>query len=238
MNALKKGYNIVAHQPTLPPPSLESWPTSPERQAPEPKKAVKADPSPSERSTVRKQVSRQRSQRKLLVGGLAVVLTLTAVAVVALSGVLGGGQGTRGAPVTLIYNDSAFTMFNGGNYTLQVAKMKFIRGAEGGGDDYNGDRIPGDRVPPGECVRIALQGPQTVVPQQCSDVVGRDLLLDPERFFWRSETPDGVTVSSFNVLFDGQVIATCPTVSRGASSECRFAWPVLPTPVPTESTSR
>ncbi len=237
LNAIKKGYNYAAHHPTLPPPptspSLESWPSVSSAKAVS-KAAKMLDSTADDRSTVKKTDPKPGTQRRLLWWGMAAVVLLVAAAAVVINGVFGGGSGGGGrAPVTLIYNDTAFTMFNGGNYTLLVSKMKFIRGTDfNGGDDYNGDRIPTDSVPPGECARIALQGPQTIMPQQCADVVGPDLLLDAERFFWRSEAPDGTLISQFDVLFEGQVIATCPTVVRGGNNECAFTWPVLPTPVP------
>lgn len=233
LNAIKKGYNFAAHHPTLPPPhttpSLESWPSVSRAKA-----FPKADNTADDRSTVKKTDTQPGKQRKLLWWGLAAVVIMFIAAAGVMSGVLTGGSAGGGrAPVTLIYNDTAFTMFNGGNYTLQVSKMKFIRGIESnGGDDYNGDRIPTDSVPPGECARIALQGPQTIRPQQCTAVVGPDLLLDAERFFWRSEAPDGALIDKFDVLYEGAVIATCPTVLRGGNRECSFTWPVLPTPIP------
>ncbi len=242
VNAVKQGYGVAAHHPTLPPPtapSIEEWPTAtgmkPSVAKAAKPKAARTDSSPSEHSTVRKNLDKRGSRRRLLMGGMAVAL-LVVVAVLALGGVLGGrGIGGGNAAVTLIYNDSAFTMFNGGSYDLQTRKLKFIRGQDSaGGDDYNGDRIPGDSVPPRGCARVTLMGRQTVVPQQCRDALGVESLQDAERLFWRTEAADGVTISTFDVQFDGQVIASCPTVPRGGTNECAFIWPLLPTPVPPE----
>jgi serine/threonine protein kinase len=245
VSALQQGFGVAAHHPTLPPPtapSLESWPTAPKLEEPAPKAKPKAKtprttPQPSEGSTVKKNLSTNTRPRvRFLRGGVAVILLLAVLGALALSGVL-GNLGGSGAHVTLIYNDSAFTMFNGGTYTLQVARLKFIRGEDGaGGDDYSGDRIPGDTVPPAECARVVLMGRTTLTPQQCSQVHGPESLQDAERLFWRAETPDGSPVDTFEVLLEGQVIATCPTVQRGGNSECSFTWPVLPTPVPADGT--
>jgi hypothetical protein len=126
-------------------------------------------------------------------------------------------------------------MFNDGGYALQTRKLKFIRGQDGtGGDDYSGDRIPGDNVPSRGCARITLMGRQTVVPQQCEQELGVESLQDAERLFWRTEASGGASVATFDVLFDGQVIVSCPTVQRGGTNQCSFTWPVLPTPVPPE----
>jgi serine/threonine-protein kinase len=243
VSAISQGYGIAAHHPTLPPPtspSIEEWPTptgmKPSVAKVAKPKAARTDTSPSERSTVKKNLTRPGSQRNLLMGGMAVVLVLVGIAVLALGGVLGGSGGARGnAEVTLIYNDSAFTMFNDGSYALQTRKLKFIRGEDSaGGDDYSGDRIPGDSVPSRGCARITLMGRQTVVPQQCEDELGVEALQDAERLFWRTEASEGASIATFDVLFDGQVIASCPTVRRGGTNECSFTWPVLPTPVPPE----
>jgi hypothetical protein len=243
VNAISQGYGIAAHHPTLPPPtspSIDAWPTptgaKPPLDGAAKSKAAPTDSSPSERSTVKKNLAANRSQGRLLIGGLVIILALVGIAVLALRGTLGGGGAAGGnAGVTLIYNDSAFTMFNDGNYALQTRKLKFIRGEEGtGGDDYNGDRIPGDNVPSRGCARITLMGRQTVVPQQCEEELGVESLQDAERLFWRTETSDGASIATFNVLFDGQVIASCPTVQRGGTNQCTFIWPVLPTPIPPE----
>jgi serine/threonine protein kinase len=243
VNAISQGYGVAAHHPTPPAPSspsIEEWPTPVGMKPPVARaaksKAARTDTSPSERSTVKKDFAANGSQRRLLVGGLVVILALVGLAVLALSGVLSGSGVTGGnAAVSLIYNDSAFTMFNDGSYALQTRKLKFIRGEDGtGGDDYNGDRIPGDHVPSRGCARITLMGRQTVVPQQCEQELGVESLQDAERLFWRTEASEGASIATFNVLFDGQVIASCPTVQRGGTNQCNFTWPVLPTPVPPE----
>jgi serine/threonine protein kinase len=241
INAIKKGYNITSTYPTSGPPTSESWdswPTPPDMQSqPSTAKVAKEN----QKRTPAKQTStasatRPRS-RMMLIGLVALVAVLAGGFLLLTNGLPGSGGIAGGAPITLIYDESAFYMFNGGGYPVQVTRLKFIRGIEGGGDDYDGDRIRGDVVPPGQCARVALQGRQLVLPPQCGDNVERqELLQDVQRFFWRSETSDGGTISSFEVLLDGSVLVRCPTVERGTATECRFTWPVVPTPDPDEET--
>jgi len=135
-----------------------------------------------------------------------------------------------GAPITLIYNDSNFTIHNGGDYTLDVLKLQFVRGIpNAGSDDFVGDRIPNDTLNAGTCFRIYLEGNQSADPPQCSaQDLKRVQLSNPLRFFWRRETEDNNPVTSFEIHYDGAVIARCNTVARGGADECRFNWPVVP----------
>lgn len=139
-----------------------------------------------------------------------------------------GGVGGTGAAITLMYTDTSFTFFNGGDYTLSVNDLQFIRGTEGDNDDYNGFRIAGRILPALACARIKLQETQESAPPQCKDIQSVEGLYDPLRFFWRKETADGGTVTTFEVKFQGNTIARCNTVGRGGDAECRFTWPVLP----------
>jgi serine/threonine protein kinase len=133
-----------------------------------------------------------------------------------------------GASITLIYDDSNFTMYNGGDYTVNVLPMQFIRGTDGGQDDYVGDRVPGDSVASHTCYRILLQrqGTQPSIPDVCTNEGQRqpraETLTDPSRFFWRREP---VSADYFEVWYNKQVIVRCPTVARGESNECQFNWP-------------
>jgi hypothetical protein len=152
---------------------------------------------------------------------------------------LGGSDANgiaTGAPVALIYDDTTFTMINGGDYVLDTQKLMFVRGIENDRDDFSGDGISRDILPPGKCFQIVLQGSRASVPPQCQPIsehrqsqIG---LSQPLLFHWRAETQDGSKISTFEVRYDGNLVARCDTVSRGHAGECRFNWPVAPTPVP------
>jgi serine/threonine protein kinase len=164
------------------------------------------------------------------------MLLVVAVAIGAFV-VLNRGVGTvaavEGAPVVLLYNDSNFTMANAGDYTLDVNDLKFIRGVEGGGDDYNGFRISRKVLPAGSCARIQLQGRQNDPPPQCGSIQNAEFLSDQTRLFWRKETPEGTPVSTFEVWYQGNLLQRCDAIARGGDAECRFTWPVpAPTPIP------
>ena len=167
---------------------------------------------------------------RLLIGLIALAL-LIAVAFVANG--LDGGLTGDGAPVTLIYSDSTFTLINEGDYTLNVQKLKFVRGIDDGPDDFSGDRIPRDELPTDRnCFQIVLANGDADVPPQCKPIQqhrqGQEMLLDAQLVPWRSETKDGSHVSSFAVIYDGRELTRCQTVKRGENAECRFTWPVLP----------
>jgi serine/threonine protein kinase len=137
---------------------------------------------------------------------------------------------TVGAPVTLYYNDSHFTILNGGDYTLDTRRLSFVRGAmRDGGDDFNGDNIPQDDLKANECFRVSLQQAEYVPPAVCRRSVDKIVILqNPTHFFWRRETQEGGQEATFEVRYDGQVIQRCQTISRGGIGECRFNWPVPP----------
>jgi hypothetical protein len=139
-----------------------------------------------------------------------------------------------GAPIILIYNDSNFSMVNAGDYAINVQDMQFIRGVDGGNDDYTGDRVRQDILPPSSCARVQLQGKQNDAPPQCRAIQSAEFLTDQTRLFWRKETTDGSTISTFEVWYKGSRIQLCDTVARGGDHECRFNWPVPP-PTPVSS---
>ncbi len=176
--------------------------------------------------------TRRKSRSRMMLPLLAIVVLLAAgVFLLVKNGDV--GIGGAGAAVTLIYDDSNFTMLNGGDYTLDVNDLQFIRGVEGGGDDYNGYRITGKVLPAGYCARVQLQGKQNDTPPQCNAVQGTELLSNQMRFFWRKETPEGTPISTFEVWYKGNLVQRCDTVVRGGDAECRFNWPVAaPTPAP------
>jgi hypothetical protein len=165
-------------------------------------------------------------------------LILAVVALVAVAAFLLVNKGTGiaagdGAPITLVYNDTSFTMANGGDYTLNVNDLQFVRGVDGGGDDYNGYRIAKRVLPSNSCARIVLQGKQTDAPPQCKAIQSSEFLSNQLLFFWRKEAQGGNAVSTFEVLYKGSHLQYCDTVARGGDAECRFTWPVPPpTPEP------
>jgi hypothetical protein len=168
---------------------------------------------------------------RMLVVLIAIALLIAAAFVV--NGLVGGGAGGDGAPVTLIYSDSTFTLINEGDYTLQVQRLKFVRGIDDGTDDFSGDRIPRDELPVDRnCFQIVLANGDPEVPPQCKPLQdhrqGQEMLLDAQLVPWRSETKDGDQISSFAVMYDGRELTRCQTVRRGENAECRFTWPVLP----------
>jgi len=169
-----------------------------------------------------------KARSKLPLLAAAAVL-LAAIVVVFLVNQGGGGNvAGDGAPIALIYNDSNFTMVNSGDYTLDVNDLKFIRGVDGGGDDFNGYRISRRILPDSSCARISLQGKQNDAPPQCNAIQSTEFLTNQARLFWRKETEDGSAVTTFEVWYKGNVVQRCNTVARGGDAECRFTWPVSP----------
>ena len=140
--------------------------------------------------------------------------------------------GGDGAPVMLIYDANTFTMINRGDYTLEVQRLIFIRGEDDGPDDFSGDRITRDILPAGKCYQISLQGRQATIPDLCRPPAekrhGMELLQEPRRLHWRSETQGGERIATFEVRYDGQLLAECDTVDSDGEGECRFNWPVVP----------
>jgi serine/threonine protein kinase len=151
-----------------------------------------------------------------------------------INGIAGGGQAARpGAPVTLIYDDTTFTMINEGDYTLNLLPLRLVRGVDDNIDDFAGDRVPRDILPPDRnCYQIVLSSGTPSVPPQCSPISehrhGQETLYDPLRVPWRSETADNGRIASFEVRYNGALLARCDTVARGQHAECRFTWPEVP----------
>lgn len=164
------------------------------------------------------------------------VLALLAAGAFALSRLL-GGDGTTvaagGAPVTLIYDENTFTLINEGDYDLTVQALKFVRGVDDDVDDFSGDRIPRDVLPVNRnCFQIVLNTGAATVPPQCNPISqhrhGQETLSNPRLVPWRSETNSSGRIATFEVLYNGQLLTRCDTVSRGGYGECRFNWPVVP----------
>jgi serine/threonine protein kinase len=181
--------------------------------------------------------ARQRANMPMMLMVLAAAFALVIAGIFIFNGLSGSGGGAAtGAPVTLIYDENTFTMINGGDYPLESRKLLFVRGVENDRDDFSGDRIAGDVVPPGKCFQIVLQGSQASVPPQCQPISehrhSQVALMEPLLFYWRAETQDSGKISTFEIRYDGEVITRCDTVARGQAGECRFNWPVTPTPVP------
>lgn len=235
IKTIKKGYGIGAEAKSaapMPPPSPTQM-TAPSIVS-ESSKALlenwtlpKADGAPNKKAASGKK-SRFRSLLLLLL-------------IVAIGGgywVINGqgGSGVPGASITLMYDENNFTMFNGGDYDLNVFELNLVRGVNGGGDDFSGDRVRGDTLPATTCFRVGLQGKQNDAPPQCTNIQSAELLTNQNLLFWRKETGGDSVASSFEVQYKGQVIARCNTVARGEDAECRFEWPVPPpTATPPES---
>ncbi len=223
--ALRRAYGLTRETGTVETPILTPHPTSNTK----PVDDDRSTQRPADVASYLTEHTRQLGKRGRvpLFAVLALLLAAGAIATFMLINSQSGAGGT-GAPVTLMYTDSSFTFFNGGDYTLDVNDLQFIRGAEGDNDDYNGFRIAGRILPAQSCARIKLQETQESAPRQCSEIQSTEGLYDPLRFFWRKETSDGGTVTTFEVHYQGNVVARCNTVGRGGDAECRFTWPVLP----------
>jgi serine/threonine protein kinase len=227
VNAVKQGFGMKATSPT---PGVAAKPSA---------NAVSDSWTLSEVSAsvsqARNKLSRVKTEPKtpgksrtrLFLALLAVAVMVAVVAFVVVSNGNGGGVGT-GAPIILVYNDSNFTMVNAGDYTLNVQDLQFIRGVDGGNDDYTGDRVRQDILPPAGCARVQLQGKQNDAPPQCGVIQSAEFLTDQTRLFWRKEAADNSTISTFEVWYNGSRIQLCDTVARGGDHECRFNWPVPP----------
>jgi hypothetical protein len=166
----------------------------------------------------------QSNNRKFIFAGILILL------IIAVAGFLiSSNQGTpiEGVPVALFYNANSFSFYNDSDASLNVQKAEFVRGVPGTNDDYSGDRVPGDQVESKKCFRIILQGDQSKSPPECgTGTPKREQLSNQLRFFWRQETEDGTEIKSFEVRYNGSVIARCNTVARGGNDECRFTWPM------------
>lgn len=236
IQAIKKGYGIGlpagSASPAPPSPTqytapsivsessksvLDSWTLPKKPDAPNKKGATATKPS-----------GERRSRTPLLL--LLLILVIGGGAAAFLLTQNKGPAAANGAAITLIYNDTNFTMFNGGDYTLNVNDLKFVRGvADEGGDDYNAYRIARKIVPAQNCVRVQLQGKTNDAPPQCGDNIhNSELLTNQALLFWRQEAPNDTTISSFEVQYKGNLLARCDTVARGGAAECFFTWPEPP----------
>lgn len=248
VQAVKKGYGLTTAEvpaavsqprPPAPPPAptaayTDSWDLPPAK-TPRQKRARQKTAGAAAGRSIRKPV--------LLL--LALVVLLGAVAALVM---LGGSArlplgAAPGAPVRLVYDELSFVMFNGGDYTLDVAAdpiedprdtphLKFVRGTDGDGDDFYGSRITQNIMPPGACARIVLPNYRGRLPAECASEHFYEQLMDSTRVWWRRELRDGSTVDEFTVWYKDRKIAVCETVPRGGSAECLFNWPVVP-PAPT-----
>lgn len=226
IKAIKKGYGIGVESKTsgvpAPPPSptqvtapsisassnslLENW-TLP-----------KADVTP------KLNAPKKKSRTRLLL--LLLIIAIGAGAFFVLNG--RGSSAVPGAAITLMYNENNFTMFNGGDYDLNVLDLDLVRGVDGGGDDFSGDRVRADTLPSATCFRVGVQGKQDDSPPQCTKIQSAELLTNQNLLFWRKEAGSNSVISTFEVQYKGQVVARCNTVGRGEDGECRFNWPVPP----------
>ncbi|MCL4248620.1 MAG: serine/threonine protein kinase [Anaerolineae bacterium] len=126
--------------------------------------------------------------------------------------------------ITMWYDDQSLIIYNGYDRDFNTFKWQFIRGVDGqGNDDYSGDRVDEDMIPAGECYILRNFGFDLSLPGQCKGLHNYEELQNPQRFFWRTEPVD---VSSFEVYYDRQLIAQCPTVRAGEQQTCSFAEPV------------
>lgn len=161
--------------------------------------------------------------------GLAAVLLLGIITVGYLLFSSTANSGLPGAPIVLYYNDKEFTMHNTGDYTLNLSRLDFVRGAAGDNDDYSGDRVAGDSLPANACARIVDQSEQQIPAlPQCEDVQSKEVLNNVLRYFWRREAADGTEYATYEVWYDERLITRCDTVTMGQTKECRFEWPVPP----------
>lgn len=164
--------------------------------------------------------------RKYILAAVVLAVIVGLMAFIVLSN---QNAAVEGSPVTLYYNDSSFTFFNATEAEINVQKVDFVRGVPATNDDYSGDRVPGDRIDTQKCFRIILQGDQTKAPAVCGTTTPKlEQLSNPLRFFWRQDSEDGAVTKSFEVRYNGNVIARCNTVARGGNDECRFSWPITP----------
>lgn len=199
--------------------------------------------------------TKKRGRGGLVVALLLVLLLLGGGAALLLSGALGGGDTpsndaltdplqlavgestaevrTTPAPtptpnialIRLVYDDVALVMMNTGDYELNTTPLRFVRGDPNAGEDeFDGQQIPQSRLPAANCMRIVLQSRRVEFPNGCPQIVhGESILPDANFFFWRS---DPVNAATFDVLYEGRVLATCDTIPRGGRGECSFTWGV------------
>lgn len=226
IEAVKAAYQ--AEQPS----ALKSMPTLPPSTITEiPEKADGSDTPILEQwndgstshleSAARPVMPPQRNQkRKLSPLLIAVGAGLLILAVWLGISAVSGGAGAELSKVTLQYDENTFFVFNGYENDLDVFPLQFVRGEDGlGRDDYSGDRIAGDELPAKSCYLLRLLAFDVALPSMCPRLYNYEELGNPQFFFWRSEPVDA---STFEVLYDRQVVARCPTVSAGESQTCVF----------------
>lgn len=125
--------------------------------------------------------------------------------------------------VVLTYDEDSLVIRNGYDVDLNFFSVQFIRGIDGGRDDYSGDRIrPNNTVPARQCFLLYERGTDDSIPEACSGRSGFEILLGEVRFFWRREPVDA---EYFEIWYNRVAIARCPTVSAGGEPQtCSFAW--------------
>ncbi len=158
----------------------------------------------------------------LVIGAIiAVMLSLRSAPVAAIDADSG--------EITLNYDADSLSIRNGYGQDLNFFSVQFIRGVDGGRDDYAGDRIRGDdTIPAGQCFLLYEEGSDESVPSECSTRSGYEVLLGQDRFFWRREPVDA---AFFEIWYNRVPIAQCPTLSTGEPPQtCSFTWQ---TPEPT-----
>jgi len=212
MTAVQHGYGID----TLDLPTITTVSTRPQNLPAGPLSANGAKKQPT-------QTGQKGGRRKFIFAGILVIIVIGVAAFLLSSN---PSPPVDGVPVVLYYTDSTFTFYNASDANINVQKAEFIRGVAGTNDDYSGDRVPGDTVESQKCFRIILEGDQSKAPPQCgSGTPKREQLSNPLRLFWRQEAEDGSVTKTFEVHYNGSVVARCNTVARGGNDECRVTWP-------------
>jgi serine/threonine protein kinase len=146
-------------------------------------------------------------------------------------------NGTLPVSIFLWYDENSFIIHNGTGRTIDMFPVQFIRGVDGGNDDYAGDRVSGtnDEIPAGECFVIYRQEFAPPLPPECTRRFNFEALFNARLFFWRSETAQAdTTYDTFQVWYNRVPVATCETVAEGEGRKtCAFAWQeVQPTATP------
>ncbi len=118
------------------------------------------------------------------------------------------------ANILLSYDDSVFTLINVGSALLDVSGLQFTRDSI----TFAGSSIPRGTIPGNACFRIELVRAQEALPNPCKQLTSATVRPDIQRFFWRSDVS-----GSFEVRYNGTLITTCATVTRGASATCSAA---------------
>lgn len=227
VRAIQRAYGIDVEGSAQPSPSIHSAESMSSASLLESWSLPSADPA-ALRTAQDKTRSRRSSMRRILI----LLILIAAIGGAGLYITRNPAASAPGAPITLIYNDANFTLVNNGDYDLNVFDLLLVRGIEGGGDDFSGDRVRGDTVPARGCFRVVLQTNKGTPPAQCQKIQSVEELTNALRLFWRKDNEGNTPISSFEVRYKGQTLAICDTVARGGDAECRFTWPVPP-PTPT-----